>query len=127
MRKRLILCGLLMAVAGPAWAQSATGGAAGTASGAGNYELSGSYGGTTGSVGLSGADSSSGIGLGGISQGNGNLGVSGGVGNSTAGTGGYSVEGSSVPQAVPSLPSIGVGGSATGAASGLGVGGYSAN
>ena len=125
-RKHLIVCGLLASIASvPAWAQSATGGAAGTASGAGNYGLSGSYGGASGNVGISGTGSSSGIGRGGISLGNGILGVSVGVGNSSAGTGGYSVEGSGVPQAVPSLPSVGAGGSATGSASGLGVGGVS--
>jgi hypothetical protein len=122
MRRHLILSGLIMAIAGPAWAQSATGGAAGTASGTGDYGLSGSYGGATGSVGVSGTGSTSGIGLGGISQGNGNLGISGGVDNSSAGTESYSTQSSGVPQVVPQLPSIDAGGAATGSASGLGVG-----
>ena len=44
--------------------------------------------------------------LGGASLGNGNLGASGGVGNSSAGTGGYTVEGTGLPQGVSGAPSI---------------------
>ena len=67
---RLFLAGLIASVAaGSAWAQSATGGAAGSASGAGNYGISGNYGGATAGVGISGTGSSSGIGLGGVSIG----------------------------------------------------------
>ena len=108
-----ILCGLLAAaIAGTALAQSATGGAAGIASGAGNY-------------GFSGSRSSA-------SQGNGQIGATGGVANSTVGTGSYTTFGpAGLPQGMIGLPPVGgppVGGasSATGSTSGLGNVGSSA-
>jgi hypothetical protein len=85
--RRLLLASLLAAaVAGSAWAQSATGGVAGSASGAGNYGISGSYGGANAVSASPAAGSSSGIGLGGASIGDAGASASYGVGNSNAGT-----------------------------------------
>ena len=107
-KSELLLVGLLVtAVAGTAWAQSATGGVAGSAAGSGNYGISGSYGGANAGVGASGTGSTSGIGLGGISQGSGGIAASGGAAGSGAGTGSYSMQGSGRPAGVSGLPPIG--------------------
>ena len=92
MRKCLVLSGLIAtALAGPAFAQSATGGVAGSASGAGNYGISGNY----------GSGSASGTGL----------------GTSSAGTGSYTFDGGGLPAGVSGLPSVSGVGSGSGSAS----------
>jgi hypothetical protein len=121
-----ILAGLLAAaIVGTAWAQNATGGADGTVSGSGDYGISGSFGGQSAGVDVSGVGSTSGLGLGGASQGNGQVGISGGVGNSTAGAGGYAVTGPTGLPQISGTPSIDAGGAVTGSASGLALGGAS--
>ena len=93
---RWVLCGLLAtAFAAPAGAQSATGGVAGSASGAGNYGFSG---GANAGASVSGNGSNPGIGLGGASR---------GIGTSGAGTGAYSIQGNGLPAGASSLPSVG--------------------
>jgi len=107
-KSELLLVGLLItAIAGTAWAQSATGGVAGSAADSGNYGISGSYGGASGGVGASGSGSTSGIGLGGFRGGNGGVGASGGAADSSALGGSYSMQGSGLPAGVSGLPSIG--------------------
>ena len=100
MRKHLILCGLLAAASvGPAFAQSVTG----STSGAGNYGMSGNFGG--------------------VSQGSSGIGSSYGA-SSNAASGSYGIQGNGLPAGVSGLPSVGASGSGSGAAPGLGIGPY---
>jgi hypothetical protein len=104
MRPYLLLFGLL--AASPAFAQSSTGTPSG--GGLGNYNLSGSYGGKSGSTSIHGNGEASDMKLGGSSLGNGNVGTSYGTGSLNAGSG-ISVDGSGFSNGMSSLPAAGGG------------------
>ena len=119
MRHHLLLsCLLATALTGPAFAQSATGGIAGSTSGAGNYGMSGNYGGLGAGAGASGSGSASGIGLGGASAGAGGFGSSYGAAASGAGAGSYQFQSNGLSEGMSGLPSPGGGGSVGGWADG---------
>jgi len=102
MRIHFLLCGLLT-VASPAFAQSAS---TPTTGGTGNYNLSGSYGGTNPGVSVLGNSGGAGMNLGGSSLGNGNLGTSYGSGNLSAGSG-ISIDSRGFSDGMSSLPAAG--------------------
>jgi hypothetical protein len=84
MRIHLLLVGLATAaIASPALAQSAANPHLGT----GNYNTSGSYGGTNSGVSILGDNTVPGMNVGGSSLGNGNIGTSYGKGSLNAGSG----------------------------------------
>jgi hypothetical protein len=87
----VILCGLLIGAAGPAWAQSATG----STSGVGNY-------------GLSNSDSGFGFGGGaGSTKGKSTFGASRGINDSSAATGAFSSGNAGLATGASGLPSLG--------------------
>jgi hypothetical protein len=103
MRIHLVLCGLFaVAIASPAFAQSASTPQTGT----GNYNLSGSYGGKSSGISILGNSTMPGMGVGGSSLGNGNLGTSYGRDSLNAGSG-ISVDGSGFSDGMSALPSVG--------------------
>ena len=115
MRMHLLLFGLLT-VAIPAFAQSPTGktqnstaktqDSMGTVTGGslGNYNLSGTYGGTNTGINVLGSTNS--MNLGGSSLGNGNVGTAYGTGNRNAGSG-ISIDTSGFSDGMSSLPAAG--------------------
>lgn len=106
MRPYLLLFGLL--VASPALAQSLPPAPTGkiTSGGVGNYNETGSYGGTKTGVSIMGDTSD--MGLGSSGMGNGSLGTSYGVGSTNAGTG-IEVDGSGFSTGMSALPAAGGG------------------
>ena len=83
MRIHLLLVGLLIVAAAPAFAQSA----ANPRLGSGNYNTSGSYGGQDSGISILGDTTVPGMNVGGSSLGNGNIGTSYGKGSLNAGSG----------------------------------------
>jgi hypothetical protein len=101
MRISLLLLGVL--AASPAVAQSVTTPAR---TGTGNYNLSGSYGGTNSGISVLGNSTMPGMNVGGSSLGNGTVGTAYGQGSPSAGRG-ITLDGSGLSDGTSALPSPG--------------------